>query len=74
MFDLALFLFFPIYLFLDFQVNPLVNNMVNQERGDVNYSDLGGLSKQIRDLRDCIESPLKDPEIFKRVGVKPPKV
>ncbi|CAA7042634.1 unnamed protein product [Microthlaspi erraticum] len=55
------------------KVNPLVYNMLQQECGDVNYSDLGGLSKQIRDLKDWIERPLKDPEIFKQVGVKPPK-
>lgn len=53
-------------------VNPLVYNMVY--RGDVRYSDLGGLSKQIRDLRDYIELPLTNPEVFQRVGVKLPKV
>ncbi|EOA34098.1 hypothetical protein CARUB_v10021599mg [Capsella rubella] len=54
-------------------VNPLVYNMVHQHRGDVSYSDLGGLSKQIRDLRDYIELPLTNPDMFQRVGVKLPK-
>ncbi|KAG7587139.1 P-loop containing nucleoside triphosphate hydrolase [Arabidopsis thaliana x Arabidopsis arenosa] len=54
-------------------VNPLVYNMVHRHRGDVRYSDLGGLSKQIRDLRDYIELPLTNREVFQRVGVKLPK-
>ncbi|XP_019085629.1 PREDICTED: 26S protease regulatory subunit S10B homolog B-like [Camelina sativa] len=54
-------------------VNPLVDNMVHRDRGDVSYSDLGGLSKQIRDLRDYVELPLTNPELFQRVGVKLPK-
>ncbi|KAL1189382.1 26S proteasome regulatory subunit 10B -like protein A [Cardamine amara subsp. amara] len=54
-------------------VNPLVYNMVYQHSDDVSYSDLGGLSKQIKDLRDYIELPLTKPELFERVGVKPPK-
>ncbi|XP_010416428.1 PREDICTED: 26S protease regulatory subunit S10B homolog B-like [Camelina sativa] len=55
-------------------VNPLVYNMVHRDRGDaVSYSDLGGLSKQISDLRDYIELPLKNPGIFQRLGVKLPK-
>lgn len=48
--------------------------MVYRARGDVSYSELGGLSDQIRDLRECIQLPLTNPEIFQRVGVKPPKV
>lgn len=55
-------------------INPLVYNMVHQHSEDVSYSDLGGLSKQIRDLREYIELPLTNPEIFQRVGVKLPKV
>ncbi len=29
---------------------------------------------QIRELREVIELPLTNPELFKRVGIKPPKV
>jgi hypothetical protein len=34
---------------------------------------LGGLSDQIRELREVIELPLLNPELFIRVGIKPPK-
>jgi 26S proteasome regulatory subunit T4 len=39
----------------------------------VDYSTIGGLGDQIRDLRESIELPLMNPEIFIRVGIKPPK-
>ena len=39
----------------------------------MDYSTIGGLGDQIRDLRESIELPLMNPEIFLRVGIKPPK-
>jgi 26S proteasome regulatory subunit T4 len=39
----------------------------------VDYSTIGGLGDQIRDLRESIELPLMNPVIFLRVGIKPPK-
>ena len=41
--------------------------------GEVPFSDVGGLSTQIRDLRETIELPITNVELFKRVGIKPPK-
>jgi len=32
-----------------------------------------GLNDQIRELREVIELPLTNPELFQRVGIKPPK-
>ena len=40
---------------------------------DVPYSDVGGLQEQIREIREVIELPLTSPELFLRVGIKPPK-
>merc|ERR1711974_59572 len=40
---------------------------------DVSYTSIGGLGTQIRELREVIELPLKNPELFLRVGIKPPK-
>lgn len=34
---------------------------------------LPGLNDQIRELREVIELPLTNPELFTRVGIKPPK-
>lgn len=55
------------------EVDPNVHNMAAEDPGDVKYSDVGGLTSQIRDLRETIELPLTNPELFGRVGIKPPK-
>ena len=48
--------------------------MLHEDPGNVSYSAVGGLSDQIRELRESIELPLMNPELFLRVGIKPPKV
>ncbi|KAI7870476.1 26S protease regulatory subunit 10B [Spinellus fusiger] len=55
------------------EVDPLVYNMSTEDPGDVTFAGIGGLSEQIRELREVIELPLMNPELFLRVGVKPPK-
>ena len=39
----------------------------------MSYSNIGGLGEQIRELREVIELPLLNPELFMRVGIVPPK-
>ncbi|CAH1641390.1 unnamed protein product [Spodoptera littoralis] len=55
------------------EVDPLVYNMSHEDPGDVTYSAIGGLQEQIRQLREVIELPLMNPELFVRVGITPPK-
>ncbi|XP_057496643.1 26S proteasome regulatory subunit 10B homolog A-like isoform X1 [Actinidia eriantha] len=55
------------------EVDPVVYNMLHEDPGNVRYSAVGGLSDQIRELRESIELPLMNPELFLRVGIKPPK-
>lgn len=55
------------------EVDPMVFNMLNESPGELKYSDIGGLNDQIRELREVIELPLVSPELFIRVGIKPPK-
>lgn len=59
--------------YLPREVDPLVYNMSHEDPGDVTYSAIGGLSEQIRELREVIELPLLNPELFLRVGITPPK-
>ena len=40
---------------------------------DITYNDIGGLEDQIREIREIVELPLKKPELFKRIGIEPPK-
>lgn len=39
----------------------------------VAYEDIGGLKDELRRVREIIELPLKHPELFDRLGIKPPK-
>ena len=55
------------------EVDPVVYNMKHEDPGNVDYATIGGLSEQIRELRESIELPLLNPELFLRVGIKPPK-
>ncbi|KAJ3321257.1 26S proteasome subunit rpt4 [Boothiomyces sp. JEL0866] len=55
------------------EVDPLVYNMSTEDPGDVTFAGIGGLGDQIRELREVIELPLLNPELFLRVGIKPPK-
>ncbi len=59
--------------YLPREVDPMVYHMLHQEPGSITYSDIGGLNEQIRELREVIELPLTNPELFVRVGIKPPK-
>jgi transitional endoplasmic reticulum ATPase len=40
---------------------------------DVTYEDIGGLGKELVKIREMIELPMKSPELFKRLGITPPK-
>lgn len=55
------------------EVDPVVYHMLHEDPGNVQYAEVGGLSEQIRELREVIELPLINPELFVRVGIKAPK-
>ncbi|MBE6523069.1 MAG: AAA family ATPase [Thermoplasmata archaeon] len=40
---------------------------------NVSYDDLGGLGDAVRKVKEMVELPLKHPELFKRLGIEPPK-
>ena len=50
---------------------PIKEEMLNAPQ--VSYEDIGGLSDEIMKIREMIELPLKHPELFKRLGIDPPK-
>ncbi|CAK4983322.1 unnamed protein product [Aphanomyces euteiches] len=59
--------------YLPREVDPTVYHMLYEDAGNVSFSHIGGLNEQIRELREVIELPLTNPELFLRVGIKPPK-
>ncbi|KAJ3572904.1 hypothetical protein NP233_g2773 [Leucocoprinus birnbaumii] len=44
----------------------------HQSKGDA-YSSVGGLEKQIAEIRDLLEIPLTRPELFRYFGLRPPR-
>jgi len=58
---------------LPMREDPAVRAMEIVERPAVRYSDVGGLTSQIQELREVVELPLKYPEVFKELGIEPPK-
>ncbi|MFX1311870.1 MAG: CDC48 family AAA ATPase [Promethearchaeota archaeon] len=42
-------------------------------REKVTYEDIGGLEGTIQKVREIIELPIRHPELFKRIGIEPPK-
>lgn len=55
------------------EVDPLIYNMSVEDPGEISFEEIGGLSEQVKQLKEVIELPLRNPELFGRVGVKPPK-
>ncbi|WP_284014130.1 CDC48 family AAA ATPase [Halobaculum litoreum] len=43
------------------------------ETPDVTYEDIGGLDDELEQVREMIELPMRHPELFKRLGIEPPK-
>ncbi len=40
---------------------------------EVTYEDVGGLTEEVKKIREMVELPLKHPELFERLGIEPPK-
>jgi len=50
-----------------------VEELILEEVPDISYSDIGGLSGQIEQIRDAIELPYLHADLFKEHQLKPPK-
>ncbi len=50
-----------------------VEDLVLEEVPDVAYSDIGGLSRQIEQIRDAVELPFLHAELFREYELRPPK-
>lgn len=40
---------------------------------DITYEDIGGLGKEIKAIREMIELPMRHPEVFRKLGISPPR-
>ena len=50
-----------------------VEDLVLEEVPDVEYSDIGGLTRQIEQIRDAVELPFLHAELFREFQLRPPK-
>ncbi|MEG3224496.1 MAG: proteasome-activating nucleotidase [Methanobacteriales archaeon Met13] len=64
---------FSIVNVLPSEKDPIVTGMEVEEKPEVSYSQIGGLEEQIVEIKETVELPLKRPELFKEIGIEPPK-
>ena len=50
-----------------------VSGMEIETKPDITYDQIGGLEDQIIEVKETVELPLTEPELFERVGIEPPK-
>ncbi len=54
-------------------LDPIVLGAEVIERPAVTYEEIGGLEKEITEIREAVEDPLLKPDLFRKVGIDPPK-
>ncbi|OQS00126.1 26S protease regulatory subunit 8 [Thraustotheca clavata] len=64
---------YVLHKILPTKVDPLVSLMKVEKVPDSTYDMIGGLDKQIREIKEVIELPIKHPELFESLGVAQPK-
>ncbi len=55
------------------EITPTALREVSIEIPTVRWDDVGDLEEVKQELKEAVEWPIKNPEIFKRMGIKPPK-
>lgn len=64
---------YTLHKILPTKVDPLVSLMKVEKVPDSTYDMVGGLDKQILEIKEVIELPIKHPELFDALGVSQPK-
>ncbi|WP_421907986.1 CDC48 family AAA ATPase [Methanolacinia petrolearia] len=58
---------------IEIKETPYVPEEGKKDVPDVHYEDIGGLGRELDQVREMIELPLRHPELFKKIGIQPPK-
>jgi len=53
--------------------DPLIANAEVIKKPEVSYAEVGGLDQQIIEVKESVEYPMTRPELYKKVGIEPPK-
>merc|ERR1711862_500249 len=64
---------YTLHKILPNKVDPLVSLMMVEKVPDSTYEMVGGLEKQVKEIKEVIELPIKHPEIFDSLGIAQPK-
>eukprot|EP00096_Caligus_rogercresseyi_P013358 TRINITY_DN601_c0_g1_i4.p1 TRINITY_DN601_c0_g1~~TRINITY_DN601_c0_g1_i4.p1 ORF type:complete len:419 (-),score=193.86 TRINITY_DN601_c0_g1_i4:1957-3213(-) len=64
---------YSLHKILPNKVDPLVSLMMVEKVPDSTYEMVGGLDKQIKEIKEVIELPVKHPELFDALGIAQPK-
>ena len=52
---------------------PVKREEEEEALNEVGYDDIGGCRKQLAQIKEMVELPLRHPSLFKAIGVKPPR-
>ncbi|MFD1597994.1 proteasome-activating nucleotidase Pan2 [Halobellus rarus] len=63
---------FAIQQLLDDETDSRAQAMEIDASPTVSYEDIGGIDEQVREVREAVEDPLTNPEMFEKVGIQPP--
>lgn len=55
------------------EITPTAMREVYIELPSVHWTEIGGLEEIKEDLKEAVEWPIKNPEVFTRMGIRPPK-
>lgn len=58
---------------LEGENDPLLSVMKMEKAPTETYGDIGGLENQIREIKESVELPLTNPELYNEMGIVPPK-
>uniref|UniRef100_A0A8R1E0G9 vesicle-fusing ATPase n=1 Tax=Caenorhabditis japonica TaxID=281687 RepID=A0A8R1E0G9_CAEJA len=58
---------------IHYEGDPIRREEEEEALNEVGYDDLGGVRKQLAQIKEMVELPLRHPQLFKAIGVKPPR-
>ena len=53
--------------------DPIKREDEDASANEVGYDDIGGCRKQLAQIREMVELPLRHPQLFQSIGIKPPR-
>lgn len=58
---------------IHYEGDPIKREEEEESMNDIGYDDLGGVRKQLAQIKEMVELPLRHPQLFKAIGIKPPR-